>query len=54
MSAAATAAGYLYASGRLHRSKAERAQREAERAAVALKRERETKVVQPGATRPRR
>lgn len=45
-SAARGAAGYLYHSGRLrNRDSIERRQREAERAAELLKRERETTVV---------
>jgi hypothetical protein len=44
MSAAANAAGYLYASGRLGLTRAQKEQRRAERAAALLKREREAKV----------
>lgn len=50
MSAAATAAGYLYASGRLLATPEQKRQRQAERAAEDLKRERQ-KSFQP---RPKR
>lgn len=47
MSAAARgAAGYLYASGKLNRSKADREKFRTERAAVLLRREREAKSKQ--------
>ena len=56
MSAAATAAGYLYATGRLRGGKQSaeqrRKQREAERAAEDLKREREAKEKPNGGGRP--
>lgn len=42
--AARGAAGYLFASGRLGAGRAQRRQRDAERAAEELKREREQKV----------
>jgi hypothetical protein len=44
MSAAANAAGYLYASGRLGLTRAQKEQRRAERAAALLKRERESNL----------
>lgn len=53
MSAAAAAAGYLFASGRLNRRREDRrAQRTAEAAAEQLKRQREEKQANPISTAP--